>query len=204
MGRNPLLRSASPKVTSRDIITTKVEAARLARIGELLERLDSYSDLRAVCLIGLTDDTTPHPLAPLAGAGLKLSAGATTRQLFEFSAPRLGKARIDRELRDEVWPRLRELGIVQRSYVLTRKEAQAEGRLVDYGVHRRAKSPNNGYALTEEARQLLLETPNRQWSKRLDDFLAGDPDRRLRVLQYEAASIRCFARESLEAHASSR
>jgi hypothetical protein len=177
----------------KDIRVNRVEAARLRRIAELLERLDSYSDLRASCLLGLTDDATPHTLASLANAGLKLSAGATTRQLFEFAGPKLSKTRIDRELRDEVWPRLRELGIVRRSYVLTAKEAKAEGRLIEYGVHRRAKSPNNGYALTEEARTLLIDTSDRDWPKKLDRFLADDSDRRLRVLQHEAATASAAA-----------
>jgi hypothetical protein len=176
-----------------DITVSKAEAARLARIVELLERLDSYNDLRAACLLGLTDDRTPHPVPILANAGLTLSAGATTRQLFEFAAPRLGKTRIDRELRDEVWPRLRELGIVQRSYVLTATEARAEGRLIEYGVHRRAKSPNNGYALTDEARQLLLKTSDRDWTRKLNAFVVGDSDRRLRVLQQEAAMAAAVA-----------
>jgi hypothetical protein len=171
-----------------DINVNEAEALRLTRIVEALERLDSYSDLRATCLLGLTDDMTPHPLAALADAGLKLSAGATTRQLFKFAAPRLGKTHIDRELRDEVWPRLRELGIVQRSYVLTANEAKAERKLIEYGVHRRAKSPNNGYSLTGEARKLLIETPNAEWAGALSRFLARDEDRRLRVLQREAAT----------------
>jgi len=97
-------------------------------------------------------------LTALSNAGLKLSAGATTRQLFSFAAPKLGKTHIDRELRDEVWPRLRELGIVHRSYVLTAEEARTEGKFIEYGRHRRAKSPNNGYALTGDARKLLIET----------------------------------------------
>jgi hypothetical protein len=176
-----------------DIRVTEAETARLARIAELLDRLDSYSDLRAACLLGLTDDVTPHPLTSLAAAGLRLSAGATTRQLFEFAAPRLGKTRIDRELRDEVWPRLRELGIVQRSYVLTAKEAKSEGKLIEYGVHRRAKSPNNGYALTSEARRLLVETTDSEWPDALEEFIRSDEDRRLRVLQHEAASAAATA-----------
>lgn len=180
--------SRSAEMAPRDITVSKPDAARLARIVELLERLDSYNDLRAACLLGLTDDRTPHPLPTLANAGLTLSAGATTRQLFEFAAPILGKTRIDRELRDEVWPRLRELGIVQRSYVLTASEARTEGRLIEYGTHRRAKSPNNGYALTDEARRLLLKTSDRDWRRKLDEFVGGDAARRLRVLQHEATT----------------
>ena len=176
-----------------DIKVNDEEAQRLARIAELLDRLDSYSDLRAACLLGLTDEVTPHPLTSLATAGLKLSAGATTRQLFEFAAPRLGKTRIDRELRDEVWPRLRELGIVQRSYVLTAKEARAEGKLIEYGAHRRAKSPNNGYAVTDEARKLLVETSDAEWADALEEFIRSDEDRRLRVLQHEAATAAASA-----------
>ncbi len=171
-----------------DINVSEAEAPRLGRIAELLDRLDSYSDLRAACLLGLTDDVTPHPLASLANAGLTLSSGATTRQLFQFAAPRLGKTHIDRELRDEVWPRLRELGIVQRSYVLTAKEARTERKLIEYGVHRRAKSPNNGYAVTGEARKLLIETSEEAWAEELGQFLRNDEDRRLRVLQHEAAT----------------
>ena len=177
----------------KDISVSKAEAPRVARIVELLERLDSYSDLRAACLLGLTDDRTPHPLPTLAKAGLALSAGATTRQLFGFAAPRMGKEHIDRELRDEVWPRLRELGIVERSYVLTAKEAQTEGRLIEYGIHRRAKSPNNGYALTDDTRQLLLKTSDRNWRRKLDEFVVDDSNRRLRVLQHEAASAAAAA-----------
>jgi hypothetical protein len=180
-------------VASSDIAVTEVEAPRLVRIAELLGRLDSYSDLRAACLLGLTDDVTPHPVAALAAEGLKLSAGATTRQLFQFAAPKLGKMHIDRELRDEVWPRLRELGIVQRSYVLTAKEARREGKLVDYGVHRRAKSPNNGYALTGEARRLLVETLETDWAQELDEFVHSTDDRRRRVLQHEATTAAATA-----------
>jgi hypothetical protein len=105
--------------------TTADELPRLERLVELLDRLDSYSDLRAACLLGLTDDRTEHPVPALAAAGLSLSASGTTRQLFDYAAARLGKTRIDRELRDEVWPRLRELGIVQRSYVGLGGAAQA-------------------------------------------------------------------------------
>lgn len=166
--------------------SSPAETARLKRITELLNCLASYSDLRAACLLGLADDKTPHPAAALAQDGLKLNAGATTRQLFEYAAPRLGKQRLDRELRDEVWPRLRELGIVQRAYVLTKEEAKKEGRHIEYGVHRRAKSPNNSYALTGEARKLLVETADAGWGKALADFVSGDDDRRLRVLQAEA------------------
>lgn len=176
-----------------DINVSEAEALRLERIAELLDRLDSYSNLRAACLLGLTDDVTPHPLAPLASAGLKLSAGATTRQLFQFAAPKLGKTHIDRELRDDVWPRLRELGIVQRSYILTAKETRTEGKLIEYGVHRRAKSPNNGYALTDEARQLLVETPDPEWAEELDEFLGSAEDRRLRVIQQVAATASAVA-----------
>ena len=75
--------------------SSPTETARLTRITELLTRLASYSDLRAGCLLGLADSETPHPLAALSGAGLKLGAGATTRQLFEYAAPRLGKGKLD-------------------------------------------------------------------------------------------------------------
>jgi hypothetical protein len=63
--------------------TSSSEQKRLRRIKELLVRLASYSDLRAACLLGLTDGETPHPNGRLAGAGLTLSASGTTPQLFD-------------------------------------------------------------------------------------------------------------------------
>src|SRR5947209_6932235 len=111
------------------------EAKRLQRVTELLSRLASYDDLRAACLLGLLDDQTPHPVRRLAQTGLKLHAGATTRQLLDYAAERLGRARrFDRELRDAVWPRLRELGIIQRAYILTNPEAKATGDQIRYGA----------------------------------------------------------------------
>ncbi|HEY8645432.1 MAG TPA: hypothetical protein VIL77_06095, partial [Gaiellaceae bacterium] len=172
----------------------QTEAHRLQRITELLERLASYDDLRAACLLGLMDGQAAHPVNRLAQEGLALNAGATTRQLFDYAGPRLGRTqRFDRELRDAVWPRLRELGIIQRASVLTATEAKAEGKQIEYGVHRKAKSPNNSYALTDEARKLLDETSDRDWSAELDAFVKGDADRRLRVLQ---ASTSAGASES--------
>ena len=163
--------------------SNQAEARNLQRITELLEQLASYDDLRAACLLGLMDDQTPHPVARLAQAGLKLNAGATTRQLFDYACPRLGRTRrFDRELRDAVWPRLRELGIVQRAYVLTNAEAQAAGKQIEYGRHK-AKSPNNSYALTDEAMTLLVETNDADWTAALEALVTGDADRRLRVLQ---------------------
>jgi hypothetical protein len=169
-------------------ISNPTEAKRLRRITELLDRLASGDDLRAACLLGLMDVETPHPVDRLAQADLGLSAGATTRQLFDYAAPKLGKTRLDRELRDQVWPRLRELGIVQRAYVLPEADARAEGILVHYGVHRVAKSPNNSYALTDEARELLAETSDANWQPKLDRFVQGDADRRMRVLQAQASA----------------
>lgn len=62
-----------------------------------------------------------------------------------------------------------------------------EGRLIEYGVHRRAKSPNNSYAISDEARE-LLDTADDQWAAALDAFAQGDADRRMRVLQQEASA----------------
>jgi len=52
---------------------------------------------------------------------------------------------------------------VQRAYVLTATETKKEGRLIEYGVHRRAKSPNNSSALTDEERDLLVKIPDARW-----------------------------------------
>ena len=101
-----------------------------------------------------------------------------------------------------MWPRLRELGIAQRAYVLTKAEAKSEGRLIEYGVHRRAKSPNNSYALTDDARK-LLQTSDANWPKALDDFVTGDADRRLRVLQAET-TVACNNERPFDANKSCR
>jgi hypothetical protein len=165
------------------------EAKRLQRITELLNRLASYDDLRAACLLGLMDDQTLHPTPRLAQAGFKLNEGATTRQLFDFAGPRLGRTtRFDRELRDAVWPRLRELGIIQRAYRLTDAEFKATGEQMRYGSHEKAKSPNNSYALTDDARALLVNTADADWVAALDAFVKDAPNRRLRVIQAAAAA----------------
>ncbi len=138
------------------ILVNEMERPRFSRITKLLDRLDSYSNLRALFLLGLTDTETPSGFSILAAKGFSLSASATTRHLLTYSAPRLGRGRLDRELRDGVWPRLRELGIVQRSYVLRKRESLVGHRApIEYGAHPIAKSPNNSYALTDEARNLL-------------------------------------------------
>ena len=52
------------------------EEKRWERIVELLVRLDSFTDLRAMVLLGLTDDAEPNPFAVLAERGLPLAYAA--------------------------------------------------------------------------------------------------------------------------------
>lgn len=170
---------------------TASEETRFERIERLLSALDSYTDLRAAVLLALTDDETPNDrFRTLADAGLPISASARTEQLFAYAAPRLGLAegkKVDREQRDYVFPQLGELGLIERSYVLSAAEAKQRGRLIEFGVHV-PKSSSNCYVLSHEARDLLLESPVDQWEDELTAFVHGTEERRLRLLQRESAA----------------
>lgn len=104
-------------MAAKDISVSKAEAPRLARIAELLERLDSYSDLRAACLLGLTDEHTAPPPADALGRRSDSVGRSDHTATLRARGAEAGQTRIDRELRDDVWPRLRELSPAGRELV---------------------------------------------------------------------------------------
>lgn len=162
------------------------EKQRFARIKELLEELGIYTDARAVTLLALSDDATPNMFSTLAAAGLPLSAAARTSHIGDIAMERLSLAkRLDREQRDYIFPQLREVGLLDLAWVLSKAEAEKRGKLIEHGVHD-PKSPNNSYCLTNEARALIIDTPASGWKKALKAFLKGNQRRRIRVAQKQA------------------
>lgn len=162
------------------------EKVRFERIKELLEELGIYSDARAVTLLALSDDVTPNMFSTLAAAGLPLSAAARTSQIGDIAMKRLSlPKRLDREQRDYISPQLREVGLLDLAWVLSKAEAKKRGKLIEHGVHD-PKSPNNSYCLTQEARALIIDTPASDWKRALKAFLKGSERRRIRVAQKQA------------------
>jgi hypothetical protein len=162
------------------------ERERYKRIKELLDAFGQYTDRRASVMLDLSDDQTPNdgPWPKLKEAGLPLSAGMRTAQLMERCAAREGNpgGKVDREQRDYAVLPLRELGIVEKAFVVPQPELVAfGGELVVRGFHR-SKSGNNAYVLTEEARDLLAVQED-EWASRLSEFVTADPNRRVRRLE---------------------
>ena len=169
------------------------EQARFERIWELLKALDWEHERSASVLLDLTDDETPSDFAVLRAGRtgldrhLPLSAGMRTEQLMKRAATREGRpgGKVDREQRDVAILSLRERGIVEKAYVVPLNERGELGELVVRGYHR-TKSGNNSYVVTDEARA-LLDAPEPDWPKRLQEFVAGDPRRRTRAMQRTAS-----------------
>jgi hypothetical protein len=159
------------------------------RVHSLLTALASYSDGRAAVMLALSDDVSPNPFSTLAAAGKPFSYSAGTRQIFDTIMPLLDLQRSpDREQRDYWILPLRELGLVDRTWVYPAKDRPADGRLIERGMHK-TKSPNNAYALSRDVRQLLGEVRDAAWEDRLGEFIAGDEARRLHAVQARAASV---------------
>lgn len=90
-------------------------------------------------------------------------------------------------MRDYLILPLREVGIVQQSFVVPAGElADFANEIVVYGFHR-TKSGNNAYVLSDAAKE-LLEVDEAEWDERLAEFVASDPNRRLRRLQQRASA----------------
>ncbi|MBS1882105.1 MAG: hypothetical protein JSS97_04020 [Actinobacteria bacterium] len=143
--------------------------------------LDSarVGDLRREVLVVLGDEELPHPMGRLAEAGYPISLGAGTRPLFDAAAKNLGRrGTFDRELRDDVFPVLITVGLIDKIYINSIKVWRETGQPMIRGSHPVAKSPNSGYALTLEARGLLLDTPNRDWTSARDAWLTQSQSRR--------------------------
>jgi hypothetical protein len=167
---------------------TDNEKQRLKRIRPLLEQLDKWNELLGATLLGLTDEETPNFFTALSDKGKPLSAAVGTQQLFRHIAPKIGRTSIDREQRDYVFKPLEEVGIVQRVTVATAAELKEGEDLITYGIHKKAKSANSAYALTDEARELLLDTPEEEWDDALAAFIDEDAMRRMRARQQSAVS----------------
>lgn len=161
----------------------KEERQRFELIVALLNELGIYTDARAAALLALTDEETPNRFSTLRAAGMPMAAAARTAHVFDDIAKRLGlPKRLDREQRDYVFVQLREVGLIDICWVLPKEEAARQKKLIKYGFHD-SKSPNNAYALTDEARQLLLGISKEEWPKAMATWISGDRQRRLRVAQ---------------------
>lgn len=111
---------------------------------------------------------------------LLISSGATTRQLLDYIAPRLGKTRMDRELRDYFFLPLREVGILTRGYA----DSKAGAVRPHYW---KPKSPNNVYLLDPEFID-LLKTPEKGFRGRVDRWIEEADERRNRAVGAETAA----------------
>jgi hypothetical protein len=170
---------------------SKAEKKLRSRISDLLARLDldggQAGDLRREVLVVLSDDESPHPMERLAVDGHSISLGAGTRPLFDAAARNLGRQRsFDRELRDDVFPTLITVGLLDKVYINSREISKETGQLITRGQHPVAKSPNSGYALTSEARKLLLDIPDDEWPSARDAWLTQSQSRRQQAMRRTA------------------
>jgi BsuBI/PstI restriction endonuclease domain len=175
------------------------EQTRRERAEDLLDRLDLGSDavgaLRREVLVVLSDDKLRHPRRHLAEAGHPISAGATTRELFDAAARNLGRTkRIDRELRDYVFPQLIGVGLVDKLHINSRDEIAKTGQFFVVGEHPIAKSPNSGYVLTDPARQLLVKIDNTAWPSLRNEWLKSSRARRQQSMRRRASEAVATAR----------
>ncbi len=123
----------------------------------------------------------------LAEDGHSISLGAGTRPLFDAAARNLGRGRsFDRELRDDVFPTLITVGLLDKIHINSREDFEETGRLVVRGRHPIAKSPNSGYALTPEARELLIDISDSKWPSARDAWLSQSQSRRQQTMRRTA------------------
>jgi len=156
------------------------ESAR-RRIKQILEHLGLLTAEREETILALLDDDTPSDFRALAEKGFSFASGATTRQLLDYIAPRLGKNRMDRELRDYIMLPLREVGILVKGYADTK-----EGHVLpDFWE---PKSPNNVYLLNPEFRA-LLETSAIGFDDALASWERATDERQHRIATAEAAAF---------------
>jgi hypothetical protein len=155
----------------------------------VLESLGLHTREREECLIALLDSDSPSPFAPLADAGVVFSAGAGTQHIFRVIAPRLGKASIDREARDQIMLPLREVGVLGIAY------ANTELRNVEPNYWK-PKSPNNVYVITEEF-QALLAVADDSFEEELERWVAASQQRMVRLATAEASAAAAHQDERL-------
>jgi len=151
------------------------------RVQAILEKLGLFTADRLETVLALLDDETPSDFPRLAAQGLPFASGATTRQILDYIAPRLGKRRMDRELRDAIMLPLREVGILITGYADTQS-----GKVIPHFW--KPKSPRNVYVLNPEFERLLhrheaeFEGALRAWEEATDE-------RKTRIASAEAASL---------------
>jgi hypothetical protein len=163
------------------------------RVKELLGRVSStYPREHAAVLLSLCDDETPNQYGVLQAAGMPYSYAASNRHILDYIRVFLGidptKRRLDRELRDYYILPLRDLGLLEKTYVYPEKERPADGRLVERGSHK-GKSGNNSYTLSADTRELLLGSSDEEWADALDRFIAESDERRRKAIEAKTASI---------------
>lgn len=166
------------------------------RAHHILERLGLFTPERLETIMALLDREEPSGFSALADAGLPLAAGGTTRQILDYIAPRLGKARMDRELRDYIMLPLREVGVLIKGYADIE-----EIRVIPHKW--KPKSPNNVYLLANDFRELLEDVPDESFTDRLTEWEALQEERVSRIAAAEAAAFALDADQRLVAIAQS-
>lgn len=151
------------------------------RVEHILARLKLNTPDRVETVLALLDEDTPSPFQSLAAKGLKFAAGAGTRQIFEYIGPKLGKGRMDRELRDYIMLPLREVGILVQGWV----DPKAGTVVPNYW---KPKSPNNVYRIEEEFRE-LLDTPDDSFEAAVEEWESATEERVTRIVAAEASSL---------------
>lgn len=149
------------------------------RVEYILNAIGLKHPARVETILALSDEDTPSGFHFLKDRGLPISSGATTRQLLDHIAPRLGKSHMDRELRDFFFLPLREVGILIRGYADSK-----EGAVRPH--YWKPKSPNNVYVLNPEFRD-LLSSPTKGFRGRVDRWIEEGEERRNRAASAEAA-----------------
>lgn len=154
-----------------------------------MTRLGLHSAGREECVIALLDDNEPSPFRPLAEAGFRFDAGASTQQIFRVIAPRLDKGSIDREARDQIMLPLREVGVLGIAY------ADTEEKIVEPSYWK-PKSPNNVYVVTDDFRALLAVS-DPVFDAKLAEWVASSDERLVRLATAEAAAAATHQDERL-------
>jgi hypothetical protein len=126
----------------------------------------------------------------MADVGMSLADGGTTRQLLDYIAPRLGKNRMDRELRDYIMLPIREVGILITGYADSEELAVIPNKW-------KPKSPNNVYLLAADFVELIETVPDDEFDQRLPEWEASTEDRITHIAAAEAAAFAGDAEERL-------
>lgn len=160
------------------------------RSEAILRRLGLLTPERLETIMALLDRHEPSGFTSLAAAGMTLSDGGTTRQLLDYIAPRLGKERMDRELRDYIMLPLREVGILITGYADSEEQTVIPHKW-------KPKSPNNVYLLSPDFVEILEAVPDEEFEDRVAEWAMSTEDRITRIAAAEAAAFAEDADERL-------